>query len=38
MLAWTEGNARYAVSLHSNTEVNRAIALVVAQHLREIGG
>jgi hypothetical protein len=38
MLVWTEGDARYAISLHSDTWVNRAIALGVAQHLVAVSG
>jgi hypothetical protein len=37
MLIWIEGNVRYAISLHSDNEVNRAIALVVAAHLQDVG-
>jgi hypothetical protein len=38
MLVWTEGNARYAISLHSDTELNRAIAMAVSTHLVEVDG
>ena len=38
MLVWTEGPVRYAVSLHSDTPTNRAIALAVAKRLVPVTG
>ena len=33
MLIWVEEGVRYAMSLHSDTELNRKIALAIAQGL-----
>jgi hypothetical protein len=36
LLVWQEGGIRYGVSLHSDTELNRQIALAVAQRLMPV--
>lgn len=38
MLVWVEEGLRYAVSLHSDTELNRKIALAIAQGLFPVAG
>src|SRR5439155_17702843 len=38
MLVWVDGGVRYAVSLHSDTDLNRRIALAVAERLIPVTG
>lgn len=38
MLVWVQQGIRYAVSLHADTDLNRRIALALAQRLTPVGG